>query len=794
MRLPTRLLALILLCVLPVIAAEIYTNADLRSRQQAELSTLAMRQSVLANGDMGSLVDGAKQLMRTIAQFPGVRALDPGCDNELQVLQQQLQAYSFLAVLGQDGAVVCSSRSGAGSIPAGELLSWANDIPEAGNVSIGRYTAMPDGNVFLPIMHMMPRTPTDRGGAIVVALDLQWLGEHLATQWLSRTRAETAVAITDRDGTVLARYPDNAAWLGRPLPDAALAFVGATGPGVATLHMPDGSEQLVAYVPDTEAPAGLAVLVFVPGNTVGSRFDVYGTREIALVAGAALLALVLTVLAGRRFFVRPMERLLQAAQRWRDGELGVRADVGETRSEFSQLAASFNEMASALQARDAELRHQAGMLEAQVAARTRALSETNNRLQVEIAEREKTEAALHQAQKLQAIGQLAGGIAHDFNNMLATVLGSLELMERRIENAAPGADPAETRRLQTLIGRATEAVQRGAQLTSRLLTFSRRQRLVVRPADLNQLIGDLVTLAGSTLGRGVRVRSDLAQDLWPALVDPSQVEAAVLNLCLNARDAMPEGGDLLIATGHETVTEAAAAGPAPGDYVRITVRDTGCGMTPAVQARAFEPFFSTKGASGTGLGLSQVYGLAHQSGGTVRLSSTPGQGTEVTLLLPRAHGPAVPSERPRPRDDTRPEDPRLLVMVVDDDAAVRQVTADMLRDLNCDVIEASGAGEALALLDSSPRAITLLLLDYMMPGQNGIDLARAVRARGIGAPLVLATGYAELGDSLESYKTLINALLPKPFTITELQAVLLRLRIRTNADGNVAALRGQMHG
>jgi C4-dicarboxylate-specific signal transduction histidine kinase len=348
-------------------------------------------------------------------------------------------------------------------------------------------------------------------GAIVAALDLRWLGRHLTTLWLSRTplQADSTVVVTDWDGTVLSRYPDDDEWLGRPLPDAARELVDRTGPGVALLRQQAGKDQFAAYVPATIAPVGLATFVFVPALNIAAQINVSGTRDILLVAGAALLALGLTVLAGRRFFVQPMERLLRAAQRWRDGDLGARADVGEQSSEFGRLAASFNEMASALQVRDAELRYQADMLEAQVTARTLALSDTNNRLQVEIAEREKSEAALHQAQKLQAVGQLAGGIAHDFNNMLATILGCMELMERRIQSIAAGGEPAEITRLQSLIQRAIDAVQRGAQLTSRLLAFSRRQRLAARPTDLNRLIGDLVTLAAGTLGRGVSAQT------WP---------------------------------------------------------------------------------------------------------------------------------------------------------------------------------------------------------------------------------------------------------------------------------------
>ncbi|MBS0559154.1 MAG: response regulator [Proteobacteria bacterium] len=796
--LPGRLLALILLCLLPVVAAETYTNIDLRAQRRTELGDLARRQAELVDHDMGSLIGNTEHLLRLAGLSPNVRALDPACGGDLARLQAELPEYRFVAVLDAARRIVCSSLPdvpalGAGTVPAW-TDGWETAVPAAeGGAVVGDFAVLPGVGPVLPIARAL-HSPNGAGGTIVAALDLHWLSAHLATLWHGRTplSPRSSVIVTDMAGVVLARYPDGDAWIGRALPPAVRPMIQGSKPGVGFLEL-GGTNHLVAYEPVGVSPVGIAALIVAGGVDVTPGLGATGLREILLVAGASLLAIALTVIAGRRFFVRPIDRLLQAAQRWRDGDLTARAELGEKGSEFGRLAASFNEMAQALQVRDAELRMQADMLEAQVEARTRDLSETNNRLQVEIAEREKTEAALLQAQKLQAVGQLAGGIAHDFNNMLATILGSLELMERRLQRASAGQDTEETERLRGLIERATDAVQRGAQLTARLLAFSRRQLLMARPTDLNRLIGDLVTLAASTLGRRVRVRTDLAADLWPALADPAQVEAAILNLCLNARDAMPDGGELTIATGRERVPERSADGLAAGDYVRVSVRDTGCGMPPDVLARAFEPFFTTKGPSGTGLGLSQVYGLARQSDGTVRISSTPGEGTEVVLLLPRARDAAESADRPRDRAAASPPMPRLAVLVVDDDAAVRHVAVEMLVALGCEVMQAGGAEEALHLLDTT-EGIGLLLIDYVMPGMNGLDLAREVRRRGIGIPMVLETGYAELGEGAEADASLLEAVLHKPFTIRELQSMLLRVHGARVAQGNVVPLRGAMHG
>jgi signal transduction histidine kinase len=262
----------------------------------------------------------------------------------------------------------------------------------------------------------------------------------------------------------------------------------------------------------------------------------------------------------------------------------------------------------------------------------RTPTDATSRLQAEIAARKQTEAALREAQKLQAVGQLAGGIAHDFNNTLATILGNLELMERCLQGAALASDPMESERLRRLIERAMEAVQQGARLTALMQSFARRQTPAMRPNDLHRLVEDLLTLASGTLGRGVRVQKEIATDVWHVLADPGQLAAALLALWLNARDAMPQGGDLRITAINAAETDA----PASGEFVRITICDTGIGMPPDVLARAFEPFFSTKGGTAAGLGLTQVDALAGQCGGAVRAASTPGQGTEVVLLLPRA--------------------------------------------------------------------------------------------------------------------------------------------------------------
>ena len=329
-------------------------------------------------------------------------------------------------------------------------------------------------------------------------------------------------------------------------------------------------------------------------------------------------------------------------------------------------------------------------LESLVAERTRQLEATNERLLAEIAERERTEAALRQAQKMEAIGQLTGGIAHDFNNLLTAITGNLDLLQRRLE-----AGSTDVKRFAE---GAMAGATRAAGLTQRLLAFARRQPLSPTVVDVNQLVSGLEDIIGRTVGEHIRVRTCLSDELWRTWCDTSQLETALINLVVNARDAMPDGGGITIETSNAELDRVYAAdhdGVTSGQYVCVAVSDTGEGMSPEVIARAFDPFFTTKPiGQGTGLGLSMIYGFARQSAGHVTLYSEPDQGTTVRIYLPRHHDVA-PTEAvvtPEPLTHGRKE----TVLVVEDEALVRMVTVEMLSEAGYRVLEAGDASEARA--------------------------------------------------------------------------------------------------
>jgi len=399
-------------------------------------------------------------------------------------------------------------------------------------------------------------------------------------------------------------------------------------------------------------------------------------------------------------------------------------------------------------------------LERLVVERTRALEEANEQLRNEMADRARMEETLRQAQKMEAVGRLTGGIAHDFNNLLMVISGGLEMLHRR-------TDPAGRKRLMDGM---LQAAGRGARLTRRLLAFSRQQELQPEPIAIARQIGGMRELLDRSLGDDVHVEFDLPDALWPVEVDPNELELVVLNLAVNARDAMPHGGT--IALRGENLPQLQEDNLA-GDYVRLSVIDSGIGIPPEVQARVFEPYFTTKdGAKGSGLGLAQVYGFAMQSGGAVRLASKVGRGTTIALYLPRSS--KVPSadrhdvhqrvERQQLRATGR-------VLLVEDDDEVAALTSEMLGNLGYEVTRASTAAAALGAL-ANGRQVDIVFSDIMMPGgMNGIELAREIRRRRAELPILLASGYTEAAAREANAEGI--RILAKPYRIDELSAALL---------------------
>jgi PAS domain S-box-containing protein len=356
-------------------------------------------------------------------------------------------------------------------------------------------------------------------------------------------------------------------------------------------------------------------------------------------------------------------------------------------------------------------------------------------LMKEVAAREKAQEQLRQAQKMETIGQLTGGVAHDFNNLLMAVMGNLDLLRKRVPD-----DP----RLHRLIDGAVQGAERGASLTQRLLAFARQQDLRAVPVDLRALIKGMIDLLERSLGPRIALRMDLPEGLPPARVDANQLELAVLNLAINARDAMPDGGSIDITVAQYQASNDPAL--KPGSYLKVSVIDTGFGMAPEILKRAVEPFFSSKPlGKGTGLGLSMVHGLAVQLGGALQLSSTVGKGTTASLVLPVAT--AAPATESRTHTVSK-INRSAVILFVDDDPLIAMSTTEMLEDLGHQVIGANSGLHALDIIRSE-QPIDLMMTDHVMPGMTGIELAAASREVRPALPILLATGYADLPEGAQ---------------------------------------------
>jgi signal transduction histidine kinase/CheY-like chemotaxis protein len=582
----------------------------------------------------------------------------------------------------------------------------------------------------------------------------------LATE---RMPADWTVAVVDEAGIILARSSRHEEFVGQPATrDLRENTTGREGSWRGTTAT--GEPVLATYA--RSEIAGWRIAVGLPEQALTEPLRRSLLLLVAVGVLLAALSLLLALLFGRRI-AAPLQALAEQAAALGRGDAVRRPPTGI--AEVAQIGAALVTASLALRTREEELRRLNEALELRVLERTADLAETNARLIAAATGRERAEAQLRQAQKMEVVGRLTGGVAHDFNNLLTVVIGNLTLALRRLGNA-------DDDRVRRGIEGAMEGAHRAAALTQRLLAFSRQQPLAPEAVDVNRLVGGMSDLLRRTLGEDVAVETLLAAGLWWAHADPNQLESSLLNLAVNARDAMPGGGRLTIETANADLDgaddEAREDVPA-GEYVAIRVADTGTGMPPEVVGRAFEPFFTTKPVGkGTGLGLSQVYGFAKQSGGHAAICSAPGEGTAVTLYLPRLR--QAEAARPAPAATPAAEAPRRgcgrTVLVVEDDAMVRDFAVTVLEEGGCRVLAAADGPTALALVDAHPE-VALLFTDVVLTGPlNGRQLATAVLGRRPGLPVLFTTGYTRDAIIHDGRLDEDVTFLGKPYTAASLLA------------------------
>jgi signal transduction histidine kinase len=595
----------------------------------------------------------------------------------------------------------------------------ATGLPQVSDLVMGPTLRQPIISVDVPVM---------RDGRVAYVLAMGIKPEALSEVLLSPKNLELeavpptwTVAIVDRKGIILARNRELNQFLGKPIaPLLRRAMISGMGDTWIENITGDGTPVYSTF--RTSSLTGWSVAIGVPREFV----DGPQRRAWLLAVGGGISFVALSLALAywmAQAIRRPVDKLAAMAK-----EMGSGEAVGRLYTGVREL----NLVGDALYDAAIRLLHHREHLEEVVAQRTRELAGVNNHLRTEIEAREQAQITLLQAQKMEAIGQLTGGIAHDFNNLLTVACGALDTLSVRI--------PDETN--LRLVRSAQSAMWRGATLTRALLAFARKQRLEPVLADLNSVILEMSEMLRRSIGPTVQIRHSFAAALWPVLIDIGQIETALLNVAINARDAMPRGGTLSMTTANvsnELLEEVAAR-----ECVLVSISDTGTGMSPEVMKRAFDPFFTTKEfGRGTGLGLSMVFGVVHQSGGTVRLRSQAGNGTTVLIYLPRATGTCASpngagSSAVRPRGDAR-------LLVVDDDDAVREMTVESLREFGYSTVEADSGEAALTLLKGE-ECCDLVVMDAVMPGLSGQETARLARRARPGLKVLFLSGYAADDD------------------------------------------------
>ncbi|MBC8086433.1 MAG: response regulator [Phycisphaerae bacterium] len=719
----------------PIAALTIRAPLKEREADLSRATSQARLRIELAQRSHRELVTDSRRILHAIGRIPLVRADTVGCTRLLMLVRGIIEEGWSMSRVRPDGAVDCISNAVESDVRDTFYMRHAAEIARSDTGIIGPYRmSIGEGLTREPLSTSYVRLVDSTGvsrGALTIRRRLRWLSTLAA----ELDRDSALITVTDAKGLVFARYPESANLVGSVLPSASGNTSGLPDvmtEGIRDATSADSIPRLFVFTElESTGPQPLYLSLGFPSGSITTAVNAELWQSIAWLIGWIALTFVCALYAAERAVFRDLRALLSATERLGQGDLSARTGIPVHAGELGQMANAFDRMAEQLEER---------------------------------------QERLAQAQKMESVGQLAGGVAHDFNNLLTAIIGNAEIAREQLTLDHPARED---------LRHVLDAARRSGQLTRQLLAFAKRNTMDVRVLSLNVLLADVASFLQRIIGEHITLTVECDADLQPTRIDPTQFEQLILNLAVNARDAMPEGGTLKVEVRNIRVHAGdrdAITGVPPGKWVALSVTDTGVGMTPDVVRRAFEPFYTTKGVGeGTGLGLAVVYGTVQQHSGHIAIESAPGKGTTIRILLPPSTA-AKDYVRPSSPTPIRAPGGRESLLLVEDEGAVRSVSARLLRRNGYDVLEAVDGVDAVEQMRNGRLDdIALLITDVVMPRMGGPDLVRALRQQRPALPVLLVSGYSEAGIPQELLLTPGTIFVEKPFSTDALLGTVRRL-------------------
>ncbi|HVV01969.1 MAG TPA: ATP-binding protein [Verrucomicrobiae bacterium] len=742
---------------MPALAIIVHTNIERRDIEKARVREGALSLSRLAAAKEEKFLKNTRQLLATLNQFPFLlvstnRAFTSTALSNLQKLSPD---YTGFGLIETNGELFCKNDNPDPHVNVGHRAYFRRVI-ETQKFSVGDF-----------VKPLSSREPTlsfgypvfDESGRLLRVLYASIKANRFSEAISDLDLPEGAcVTVLDSAGTVLARVPNPQLWVGGQASNnpTARAIVGATNSEFDLTGLDQVQRHIAVTKVLNEGKPSLYVAVEVPLNVLFARANAALTRSLLALASVSFIIWLVVQLYARRYFLRPMNSLSAAARRLAAGDLSARAGNLSGAEELVQLGAALDEMAETEQQRTAELIQANEILRAEIAERQRA----EQRIKEQEQEKKKLEEQFLRSQRMESIGALAGGIAHDLNNALVPVVMGAEML---LEG---GGDSSETEKLLQLI---TTSGKRCTEMVKQIVGFARGTRGKAGPVPLRQLVNEVAGIARETFPKTIVTEVSADPTLWNVEGDPTEFHQVLLNLCVNARDAMPKGGRLVITASNVTVGpgDPTLRGEAkPGSYVQLTVADTGVGIPPELQARIFEPFFTTKTPDkGTGLGLSTVATIVRRNKGLLDLESEVGKGTKFKISLPAK----VASETAKQETQAQPPAGQgETILLADDEQMVLELSKTTLENYGYKVLTATNGLEAVSCFERNKEAVRLLVIDTDMPFMDGMDAIRKIRRLAPSLPVVLASATKQDTAILSRSEYTQVAVLPKPYGVDQL--------------------------